>query len=112
MFRTINDLIDLLQASPSGAALANGLAASQRNLDNAMENISTVRASTGARMRELDSVKNTGDDRALQYSQTLSALQDLDYAKASSELVQQQLNLEAAQKSFVKVAGLSLFNYL
>ncbi len=112
VFRTINDLIDLLQASPSGAALANGLAASQRNLDNAMENISTVRASTGARMRELDSVKNTGDDRALQYSQTLSALQDLDYAKASSELVQQQLNLEAAQKSFVKVAGLSLFNYL
>ena len=112
VFRTINDLIDLLQASPSGAALANGLAASQRNLDNAMENISTVRASTGARMRELDSVKNTGDDRALQYSQTLSALQDLDYAKASSELMQQQLNLEAAQKSFVKVAGLSLFNYL
>jgi len=112
VFKTINDLIDLLQASPSGAALTNGLAASQRNLDNAMENISTVRATTGARMRELDSVKNAGDDRALQYSQTLSALQDLDYAKAASELAQQQVNLEAAQKSYVKVAGLSLFNYL
>lgn len=112
VFRTINDLVNLLQTSPSGAALANGLAASLRNLDNAMENISTVRASTGARMRELDSVKSTGDDRALQYSQTLSRLLDLDYAKAASELMQQQLNLEAAQKSFVKVSGLSLFNYL
>ena len=112
VFQTINDLVNLLQTSPSGTALANGLAASLRNLDNAMENISTVRASTGARMRELDAVKSTGDDRALQYSQTLSRLQDLDYAKAASELMQQQLNLEAAQKSFVKVSGLSLFNYL
>jgi len=57
-------------------------------------------------------VKSAGDDRALQYSQTLSRLQDLDYAKAASELTQQNVNLEAAQKSFAKVAGLSLFNYL
>jgi flagellar hook-associated protein 3 FlgL len=112
VFRTINDLADLLQTSSSGAALTNGLVTAQRNLDNAMENISTVRASTGARMKELDSVKSAGDDRALQYSQTLSRLQDVDYAKAASELIQQQVNLEAAQKSFAKVAELSLFNYL
>lgn len=112
VFQTIDDLINLLQTSPSGAALTNGLAGVQRNLDNAMENVLTVRTSTGARLKELDSVKNAGDDRALQYSQTVSSLQDLDYAKAASELAQQMVNLEAAQKSFVKVAGLSLFNYL
>lgn len=112
VFKTIDDLVQLLQASPGGAALTNGLASVQRNLDNAMENVLTVRTSAGARLRELDSVKSAGDDRALQYSQTLSRLQDLDYAKAASELIQQQVNLEAAQKSFVKVAGLSLFNYL
>jgi flagellar hook-associated protein 3 FlgL len=92
--------------------LTNGLATALGNLDNALNNISTVRASTGARLKELDTVKNAGDDRALQYSQTLSSLQDLDFAKAASELTQQQVNLEAAQKSFAKVAGLSLFNYL
>ncbi len=112
VFKTINDLVQLLQNSPGGAALTNGLASVQSNLDNAMENVLTVRTSTGARLKELDSVKSAGDDRALLYSQTLSGLQDLDYAKAASELAQQQLNLEAAQKSFAKVAGLSLFNYI
>lgn len=111
VFKTIDDLANLLQNS-SGAALNNGLVAAQRNIDNALDNISTVRASTGARMNELDSVKSAGDNRALLYSQTLSSLQDLDYAKAASELTQQQMNLEAAQKSFAKVSGLSLFNYL
>lgn len=112
VFKTLDSLVQLLQGASSDAALTNGLGAAQRNLDNAMENVSTVRASAGARLRELDSVQSAGDDRALQYSQTLSRLQDLDYAKAASELIQQQVNLEAAQKSFVKVAGLSLFNYL
>jgi len=112
VFKTIDDMATLLQTSAGGTALTNGLVRLQRNLDNAMENILTVRASAGARLKEIDSVKSAGDDRALQYSQTLSRLQDLDYAKAASELIQQQVNLEAAQKSFAKVAGLSLFNYL
>jgi len=112
VFKTISDLANLLQNSPGGAGLTNGLVAGQRNLERAMENILTVRASAGARLKELDSVKSAGDDRALQYSQTLSRLQDLDYAKAASELTQQNVNLEAAQRSFAKVAGLSLFNYL
>ena len=111
VFKTIDDLAKLLQNS-SGATLSNGLAAAQRNLDNALDNVATVRASTGSRMKELDAVKSNVDDRALQYSQTLSNLQDVDYAKAASELTQQQVNLEAAQKSFARVAGLSLFNYL
>ena len=111
VFKTIDDLAKLLQNS-SGATLSNGLAAAKLNLDNALDNVATVRASTGSRMKELEAVKSNGDDRALQYSQTLSNLQDVDYAKAASELTQQQVNLEAAQKSFARVAGLSLFNYL
>ena len=112
VFTTITDLIQLLQATPAGAALTNGLSGVQRNLDNAMENVLAMRTATGARLKELDSIKSAGEDRALQYSETLSRLQDLDYAKAVSELTQQQVNLEAAQKSFVKIAGLSLFSYL
>lgn len=112
VFKTINDLANLLQSSATSAALTNGLAEQQRNLDRAMQTVSTVRASAGARLRELDSVKGGGEDRALQYSQTLSRLQDVDYAKAAADLSQQQVNLEAAQKSFARVAGLSLFNYL
>lgn len=112
VFKTIDGLVQLLQTSSGGTALTNGLLAAHRNLDNAMENVLAVRTSAGARLKDLDSVKSAGDDQALQYSQTLSRLQDLDYAKAASELMQQQVNLEAAQKSFLRVAGLSLFNYL
>ena len=112
VFKTIDNLASLLESSSGGAALTNGLVGAQRNLDNAMDNVLTIRASAGSRLKELDSAKSSEEDLALQYSQTLSRLQDLDYAKASSELIQQQANLEAAQKSFARIAGMSLFDYL
>ena len=112
VFKTINNLVQLLQTSSGGAGLANGLIAAQTNIDNALDNVINVRTSAGSRLKELDAVQNTGEDRALQYSQTLSRLQDVDYAKAAAELMQQQVSLQAAQQSYVKVAGLSLFNYL
>lgn len=112
VFKTIDNLASLLESSSGGAALTNGLVGAQRNLDNAMDSILTIRASAGSRLKELDSAKSGEEELALQYSQTLSRLQDLDYAKASSELIQQQASLEAAQKSFAKIAGMSLFDYL
>lgn len=116
MFETLGDLITLLETPVSGAAgnanLSNGLNTALSNLDNALQNVLTVRASVGARMNEVDSVKSTGEDLQLQYQQTISNLQDLDYAKAISDLTRQQVNLEAAQKSFVSIQGLSLFNYI
>ena len=51
-------------------------------------------------------------DLDVQYNATLSDLQDLDYAKAISDFTLQKTYLEAAQSSFAKIAGLSLFNYL
>jgi flagellar hook-associated protein 3 FlgL len=112
IFKTIDSLAQLLQTSTTGPAMTNQLSAVQKNLDNALENILMVRFTTGARLNEIDAVKSAGDDRALQYSSTLSRLQDVDYAKAAAELTQQQVNLQAAQKSYASVAGLSLFTYL
>lgn len=110
MFQTLSDLVTLLQTpgAPSAAALAthNG------NLDLALDNVLTVRASVGSRLQELDALDLAGDDRNLQYSQELSELQDLDYTQALSRLSQQQLTLEAAQRSFVTTSSLSLFNFL
>lgn len=111
VFTTLNNLASLLQKA-SGAALTNGLAAAQLDLNNALQNISMVRASTGVRMNELTAAQSAGDNLSLQYSQTLSRLQNVDYAQAASDLSQEQLDLQAAQKSFAQVAGLSLFSYL
>jgi flagellar hook-associated protein 3 FlgL len=92
--------------------LTTGLATALSNIDNALNNVINVRTSVGSRLKSLDAAQSAGEDRALQYSQTLSRLQDVDYAKAAAELMQQQVGLQAAQQSFVKLAGLSLFNYL
>ncbi|MDP2784072.1 MAG: flagellar hook-associated protein 3, partial [Sulfurimicrobium sp.] len=115
IFTTLDNLITALEtASVPGnrTALTNNLNTALSNFDNGLDRVLTVRASVGARMKENDSVKSTGQDVALQYDQTLSTLQDLDYAKALSDLEQQTVILEAAQKSFVKIQGLSLFNYI
>jgi flagellar hook-associated protein 3 FlgL len=116
LFKTLNDAITLLQTpitgGPGNASLTNGLSAALQNVDNGLNNVLTVRASVGARMRETDAVKNAGDGLVLQYQQVISQLQDVDYAKAISQLTQQQVSLEAAQKSYLNVTGLSLFNYL
>ncbi len=82
------------------------------NIDQALEHILSARSDTGAKLRELDTIATGNDGRALHYQQTLSRLEDLDYNKALSHFAQQQLALEAAQKSFLKLTGLSLFEYL
>jgi flagellar hook-associated protein 3 FlgL len=116
VFKTLTDLITLLKTpvtTPAqNAALTAGLSTANGNVDQSLNNVLTTRASVGSRLTELDSLNSSGSARDIQYSQTLSQLQDVDYAKAISQLTQQQMTLQAAQQSFVKIAGLSLFNYL
>jgi len=110
VFQTLNDLVVLLQTS--GAPSSVVLGTHNDNLDQALDSVLTVRASVGSRLQELDALDYAGEDRNLQYSQILSELQDLDYTKALTQFSQQQTTLEAAQQSFVKASGLSLFNYI
>lgn len=116
IFTTINDLITLLKTPTVGSAgntqLINGLNTALSDLDGSLNNLLTVRASVGARMRENDAVQSTGADLQLQYQQTTSALQDLDVVKAYTDLTRQQTALQASQQSFMKVQSLSLFNYM
>ena len=63
-------------------------------------------------IRDRDSLSSTSSSVDVQYQQSLSDIQDLDIVQALSDFTRQQVNLEAAQKSFVQVSGLSLFKYL
>jgi flagellar hook-associated protein 3 FlgL len=116
IFTTIQNLIASLSA-PAGsggshAAVTNGVNQGLQDIDQALGNVLAVQASGGASLRELDSITSANQDRALQYQATLSSLQDLDYNQALSDFSRQQLALTAAQKAFVQVSGLSLFNYM
>ncbi len=116
IFQTVADLITTLSSSTAGptakANLTAGLSVANNNVSSALDALLTVRASGGARLQELDTLDSEGTDRGLQYATRLSSLQDLDYAKAVTELTQQQVTLQAAQQSFVKIANLSLFDYI
>jgi flagellar hook-associated protein 3 FlgL len=116
IFTTLNDLItavDNAQRTATGAAdLFNALNTAQSNLNNTLDNILRVRASIGTRLNEVDAAKSSANDLSDQYASTLSGLRDLDYAKSISDLARQQITLQAAQQSFAKVNGLSLFNFL
>jgi flagellar hook-associated protein 3 FlgL len=111
IFATLTNLVTLLN-TPGTAGLTAGLATANTNMSTALDNVLTVRASVGTSLQELDTLDSVGTDRNLQYSQTLSALQDLNYTQAITQLSMQQTTLEAAQKSFAKTSGLSLFNFI
>lgn len=116
LFTTVTNLIGALRTSGNGdagqARLANNLSSASSILSTAYDNVLSVTAEVGARMKELDYLASSGDDLDLQYSATLSDLQDLDMVKTVSLFTQQQITLQAAQKTFTQVSGLSLFNYI
>lgn len=112
IFKTISDLVNLLNVEPAGGKLGNGIVRGLNNLDNALNNVLTTRASIGVRLNELDALQNEGDHLGLQFKQSLSLLQDVDYNKAISDLTMQNTALQAAQQTFSKVSGLSLFKYI
>lgn len=116
VFKTLSDLVTLLNTpitdAASRAAFTSGLATGLENMRLAVDNVLNVRASVGNKLTEIDALDADGSNRDLQYTTALSGLQDLDYASALSDLSKQQTIMEAAQKSFVLVTGLSLFQYM
>ena len=117
VFTTLHGLITTLKNGTNGsgaseAAYQNALNAAMSNVDNAHDHVLTVRAQVGAHLKEVDTAQSTSEDLSLAYSQSLSRLQDLDYAKALSDFSLQQTFFEAAQKSFLTVTSLDLFKLL
>jgi flagellar hook-associated protein 3 FlgL len=117
VFKSLSDLIRTLEAGASAApssqaAYRNGLNHAMNNVDRALDQVLTARSSIGSRLQELDALQTTTEDLALHYDEELSRLQDLDYAQAITDLQRRQFNLEAAQKSFMLMNSLRLFDLL
>lgn len=88
------------------------LSISLQNLDNAMNKVLGVQTSIGARLNVIESTENEHGEAEVINAAVKSGIEDLDYAEALSRLSLQTVVLQAAQQSFVKVSGLSLFNLL
>lgn len=110
IFQTINNFVNDLKANTVGTASVNGDILA--NLDSGLDAILGARTRVGTRMNAVDQQREVNDGIKFSMETMLSQVQDLDYAEAISRLSLQKTGLEAAQQTFIKVQGLSLFNYL
>ncbi len=116
LFTTFENLaLNLESGGGDAAARAQFHGAMNRvlsELDLGLENILDVRARVGGRLNSLEGQRNINADFKLQLEQTLSEVQDLDYAEAIGRFNLELVALQAAQQSFARIQGLSLFNFL
>lgn len=108
IFGAFASFIGALESGSVGTAATGMIDA----VDVSRDNVLRVIAQTGTQRMEVEQLQEVGSDLELQYKTTISRLQDLDPIESASRLSQQRLVLEAAQASFMRVTGLSLFNYM
>lgn len=105
IFTTLSNFADALDTNTqTNAVLAD--------IDLGLENFLNTQAKIGSRLNAIDSQREVNEGASIQLQQTLSNLEDLDYAKAISDLNLDLVGLEAAQQAYVRVQNLSLFNFL
>jgi len=104
-FNTLYDLASSLDANAPTQTSLN-------DIDAIMQNMQTIRSSIGARQGAAESQKTVNEDVILSSREILSNTQDVDIAEAVIELNKRLTGLQAAQQTYTKIQGLSLFNFL
>jgi len=116
VFATLATIISALEDPSTNAAdnakLHNAMNEGLNNIDRALDNFLRVRSNIGSRLNNLDSQSDINENFLLRMSEARSEVQDLDFAEAISRLSAQSTSLEAAQKVFIEVQRLSLFDFL
>ena len=116
VFQSIQSIADGLTRNNDSASkqakLTNDLGQSISTIDQALEHLQSRRTIVGNRLQALETRANENADGFLRIERQTSELNDLDFAEAVSRLNLQTTALQAAQQAYVKIQGLSLFNYL
>lgn len=116
ILNTISRLRQALESSPTSPAgnlgVRDEVAIALTNLDNGIGQVLEVQTEIGARLNLIDTTEIDNEDVTLVNKAVQADLRELDYAEALSLLSFQTIVLEAAQQSYVKIAGLNLFNQL
>jgi flagellar hook-associated protein 3 FlgL len=110
IFQTIEDFATALDNDNVNTAPNNGDFLT--NMDTALDQVYNARTRLGTRMNAIDQQRAVNEASIASLENNLSQLKDLDYAEAITRLNQQSVGLQAAQQAYVKVQGLSLFNFI
>ncbi|MCL4410062.1 MAG: flagellar hook-associated protein FlgL [Firmicutes bacterium] len=109
----LNDMVNALNdPNLNEAQLAQAIEFGLADLASAETSLGSVRARTGSRMNSAETAILTNTDFEIANKETRSRIQDVDYAEAMTELIKQDIALQAAQATFTRITRLSLFDYL
>ncbi len=116
IFQTFSDLQQALTGTGSGPgantqraqAISNVLA----NLNQAQTQVLSTQASIGARLQQAQSVSSLNSSLTLQFQTQQGNLADISYPQVITQYQQSLTALQASQKAFAQVQGLSLFQYI
>jgi flagellar hook-associated protein 3 FlgL len=116
VFETLDKLVAALTTGMldpvSRSQLNTDVAASLAQLDQSLTHVLDLRAEVGARLSIIDAATDSREGLDVELQQSLSEMQDLDYAEAISRMNQQLVSLQAAQAAYTRIGQMSLFDYL
>ena len=116
LFQTFNNLITAFQAG-GGSPGANTQRA--QDISNVLANLSqsqttllSTQSQIGSQLQQAQSVQTLNANLTQQFQTTQGSLADISYPQVITQFQQSTTALQAAQKAFAQVQGLSLFNYI
>jgi flagellar hook-associated protein 3 FlgL len=116
IFSTLDSVVSALKnagtSSAAQAQLSTALGGTVQQIDQALNQVSTVSTSVGTRIDLITSVNTslTADSTAV--TTQISNLSNVDYVTATSQYSQEYIALQAAEQSYAQLGQLSLFKYL
>ncbi|KKB64199.1 hypothetical protein WM40_06780 [Robbsia andropogonis] len=116
IFSTLTQAAKMIRNATSGsegnARLANALSTANQQVVNALDNVLTVQAGVGAREQEVATLSTQNTDSGTQYQTQLNDLTGSDFVSTYSKFSELQNSLTAAEKTFMQVQNLSLFDLI
>ena len=106
------DSASYLVGAPPKAYLSQQIDNALNNMDRSMDKMIGVQTSIGGRINSIESQAADNEAKSVYLQGVRSNIEDLDFAKAISELTFQTTALQIAQQTFVKIQGLNLFDYI
>ncbi len=100
------------KTSGSNALRAQSISNALASLDQNQTNLLSAQASIGSRLQQVQAVQTQNSSLTLQLQTQQTQLTSINYPQVITEYQSSLTALQAAQKAFTQVQGLSLFQYL
>ncbi len=116
LFQTFQSLAQAFSASAqnpgSNALRAQSISNALASLDQSQTNLLSAQANIGSRLQQVQAVQSQNAGLTLQLQTQQTQLTSINYPQVITDYQSSLTALQAAQKAFTQVQGLSLFQYI